>query len=108
MSTTKNQSSMQRSYSRRTDQERIAELQARISEIQAREDAKKRKEDPLMKEVPKLLRRLHKFAQLAAHNDRLDVANSATAWAASLDRMTRNSELRPARFDHDLAEDGDL
>ena len=99
MSTTKQESADRRSYNRRTDQERIAELEARIAEIQAREDAKKRKDDPLLKDVPKLQRRLRKFAQLAAQHERLDIANSVTAWVSSLDRMVRDDMLRPARLD---------
>ena len=99
MTTTKNESAERRSYTRRSDQQRIADLEARIAEIQAREDAKKRKDDPVMKDVPKLQRRLRKFAQLCAQHERLDIANSVTAWVSSLDRMVRDDTLRPARLD---------
>jgi|RhiMethySRZTD1v2_1073278.scaffolds.fasta_scaffold358592_2 hypothetical protein len=104
MTTTKNESAERRSYNRRTDQERIAQLEARIADIQAREDAKKKKDDPLMKDVPKVQRRLRKFAQLAAQHERLDIANSVTAWVSSLDRMVRDDTLRPARLE-DEADD---
>lgn len=106
VTSTKEDAVERRSYSRRSDEERIRELEARIAEIRAREDAKKKKEDPISKEVPKLQRRLRKFAQLAAENDRLDIANSVTAWAASLDRMVRDETLRPSR--HEVGENGEL
>jgi len=99
MTTIKNESASRRDYNRRSDEQRIAELEARIAEIQAREDAKRRKDDPVIKDVPKLQRRLRKFAQLAAQHERLDIANSVTAWVSSLDRMVRDDPLRPARLD---------
>jgi hypothetical protein len=87
-----------RSYSRRTDEDRIKELEAKIAEIREREDTKKRKESPILRDADKLQRRLRKFAQLSAENDRLDIANSVTAWIASLERMVRDERLRPARL----------
>ena len=96
-----------RSTSRRSDDERIRELEAKIAEIRAREEAKRKKEDPLIREVPKLQRKLRQFAQLAAQSDRLDVANSATAWVATLDRMFRGESLAPASLD-DESENGEL
>jgi hypothetical protein len=99
MTTIKNDRAARRDYNRRSDEQRIAELEARIADIQAREGAKRRKDDPVMKDVPKLQRRLRKFAQLAAQHERLDIANSVTAWVSSLDRMVRDDQLRPARLD---------
>jgi hypothetical protein len=86
-----------RSYARRSDEDRIKELEAKIAEIRVREQSKKRRVDPILRDAEKLGRRLRKFAQLAAENDRLDIANSVTAWVASLDRMVRDERLRPAR-----------
>jgi len=87
-----------RTYSRRTDEDRIKELEAKIAEIREREESKKRKDDPVLRETRKLQGKLRKFGKLAAENERLDIANSVTAWVASLDRMVRDEQLRPARI----------
>ena len=47
----------QRSQLRRSDEQRIKELEAKIAEIRAREEAKKRKDDPISRHFPKLQRR---------------------------------------------------
>ncbi len=99
------ESTSRRKYKRRTDEERIADLEAKIADLKAREDAKKRKDDPLIREIPKIQRRLRKFAQMAAQVDRLDVANSTTAFVASLDRMARSDRLKPARLITDEEEE---
>lgn len=90
-----------RNYARRSDEQRIKDLEAKIAEIREREEEKQRKENPLLKEVPKLQAKLRGFAKLATKNGRLDIANSVTAWVSSLDRMTRDERLRPAKLDLD-------
>ena len=91
-------STTRRSYKRRSDNERVADLEAKIADLKARSEAKKRKDDPLVREIPKVQRRLRKFAQMAAQCDRLDIANSTMAFISSLDRMVRSDKLRPARL----------
>lgn len=92
------ESTLRRKYKRRTDSERIADLEAKIVDLKAQQDAKKRKDDPLVREIPKVQRRLRKFAQMAAEVGRLDIANSTTAFISSLDRMVRADILKPARL----------
>jgi uncharacterized protein with von Willebrand factor type A (vWA) domain len=106
MTGTQETAESRRDTTRRSDEQRIKELEAKIAEIRAREESKKRKDDPLLKDVPRLQRRLRKFAQLAAENERLDIANSVTAWVSSLDRMVRDERLRPANLDPELDDDG--
>ena len=76
-----------RKYNRRTDEERIAELESKIAMIKNRVEAKKRRDSPVVKEVPKIQRSLRKFAQLAQEHGREDISNSATAFAAGLERL---------------------
>ena len=71
-----------RQYNRRTDEQRIAELESKIAMIKDRVESKKRRDSPVLKEVPKLQRSLRKFAQLAQDHGREDIANSATAFVA--------------------------
>ena len=80
-------SSSRRKYRRRSDNERIGELQSRIEELQAKITARKRKDSPVLKEIPKIQRRLQKFAQMALDHGRADLANTTTAFVAGLDRI---------------------
>ena len=79
-----------RKYKRRSDEERIAELQARIEALKAKKSARDRKDDPVLREIPKIQRRLRKFAQLAMDNTRPDIANSITAFNAGLERILQS------------------
>ncbi|MFT5290593.1 MAG: hypothetical protein ACI8QS_000513 [Planctomycetota bacterium] len=76
-----------RKYTRRSAEQRIAELEARISEIKVKAAAKESKNDPIAKDIPKVQRRLRKFAQLAIDNDRMDLSNSTMAFVAQLERI---------------------
>ena len=75
-----------RSYRRRTDDERIAELQAKIDELRVKVDAKKRQDLPVINQIPKIRRHLLKFAQLAIDHGREDISNSTRAFLAGLER----------------------
>ncbi len=96
MDSTVKANTARRQYRRRSDEERIADLERRIDELKTQQAAKKKMEDPVLKEIPKVQRRLRKFAQFAMDHNRPDIANSATAFKSSLDRILR-SELTPAR-----------
>ncbi len=86
-----------RKYKRRTDDERIADLQRRISDLKARQSAKEKKDHPVLREIPKIQRRLRKFAQLAMDHNRPDIANSITAFNAGLERILRSEEQSSSR-----------
>jgi len=86
-----------RQYNRRSDDERIAELEERIKSLQAKAVLREQKADPVIKEIPKVQRRLAKFAQLAMDNERLDIANSVTAFNAGLERILRTETEKALR-----------
>jgi hypothetical protein len=94
---TKNRS--KRSYERRSDEERIAQLQKRIEELQVKAEAKVQKAIPpdhaVLKSIPKVARHLRKFADLAMANGRSDIATSTWAFMAGLERNLGQDE--PAR-----------
>jgi len=75
-----------RKYNRRSDEQRIAELESKISLIKERVEAKKRRDSAVLREVPKLQRTLKRFAELALEHGREDIANSATAFSSGLER----------------------
>ncbi|MCB9903438.1 MAG: hypothetical protein H6831_03435 [Planctomycetes bacterium] len=80
-----------RKYTRRTEQERISELEDKIRVIRDRMESKKRKDSAVLKELPKVKRALNKFAQLAVDHNRHDLANSCVAFLAGLDRAAREA-----------------
>lgn len=81
-----------RNYRRRSEQERIDDLEKRIADLKAKKAVRDRRDDPLVREIPKMQKRLRTFAQLAMNHRRPDIANSTTAFSASLERILR-SEL---------------
>ncbi len=80
---------------RRTEDQRIADLERRIADLKARKTQRDRRDDPLLREIPKIQKRLRSFAQMAMDARRPDIANSSTAFSASLERILR-SELGDA------------
>ena len=75
-----------RNYTRRSDQERIEELQSKITRIQTRIETRKLRESPINREAAKVQRMLRRFAQVAIDHGREDLANSTQAFAAGLER----------------------
>lgn len=76
---------------RRSDEERIAALQAKIERLRNKASEASRPDQAVMREAPKLHKRLRDFAQLANDNGRGDVANSIVAFIAGLDRMIQTA-----------------
>jgi molecular chaperone GrpE (heat shock protein) len=91
-----------RSYKRRSEDERIAELESKIAELQKKVESKQRTDLPVLREIPKLQRKLKDFAQRAVNYGRDDLANSTMAFAMGLDRhldeagMSRNLPRKTA------------
>ena len=85
-----------RRYSRRSDDERIADLERRIADLKSKQVSIQKKDDPVLREIPKLQRRLRKFAQLAMDHNRPDISNSIMAFSAGMDRIL-HSELNARR-----------
>ena len=94
--TTQEAANARRSYNRRSDDQRIADLEARIAELKKKAAARETKNDPVVKDIPRVQRRLRKFAQLAIDHDRMDLSNSTMAFVAQLERI-RTSELAKDR-----------
>jgi hypothetical protein len=72
---------------RRSDEERIAALQAKIEMLRSKAVEAARPDQIVLREAPKLHKKLREFAQLAHDHGRNDVANSIVAFMAGLDRM---------------------
>ena len=78
-----------RSYTRRTPEEKIAELEAEIAKQKAKLEAQAKADDPVLKEIPKLTKRLKAFAQSAHDHGRADLANTTSGYVAALERLFR-------------------
>ncbi|QDU66939.1 hypothetical protein [Engelhardtia mirabilis] len=88
-----------RQYNRRTDEERIAELEQKIEEQREKirqRHLKARALSPVVQEIPKVQKRLQRFAQLAMDNDRPDIANSTSMFLAGLHRIYEE-ERKPTK-----------
>jgi len=90
-----------RNYRRRSDEERIAELETRLQELQKKVEAKTRPDLPVLREIPKLQRRLKAFAQMAVNYGRPDLANSTMAFSAGLDRNLDEGRRKHPESDDD-------
>lgn len=79
-----------RKYTRRTEAERIAELEDKIRAIRKRMESKTRKDAPVLKEIPKLKRAVQRFSQVAIDHDRQDLSNTCLAFLAGLERAAKD------------------
>ncbi|MBK8179882.1 MAG: hypothetical protein IPK67_13570 [Planctomycetes bacterium] len=95
-----------RSYARRSDEDRIAQLEQRIHELQERAKLKAershRPDQAVLKSIPKVARHLRKFADLAMSKGRADIATSTWAFMAGLERNLGQDE--PPRRKRDGAD----
>ena len=75
-----------RSYNRRSEEEQIRELQEKVAELKAQAEAKSRKDMPVVREWPKTQKALRAFMQVAMDHKREDLAISAQAFMAGIER----------------------
>ena len=80
-----------RAYNRRTTEEIVADLEAEIARQKAKIDSREKSSDPVLKEIPKLQKRLRKFAKTAHEGKRVDIANAVSGFASSLERMYQDA-----------------
>jgi hypothetical protein len=85
-----------RAYNRRSEDQRIADLEAKIHRIKTRMELRQRKDSPVLREVSRVQKVLRRFAQTAQDHGRADLAMSTQAFAAGLDRLVSTPE-EPAR-----------
>jgi hypothetical protein len=97
-----------RTYTRRTEDDRIRELEAKLEEVKARLEERKRMDTPLLREWMKARKVLRAFQQTATDSGRSDLALSAEAFAAGLERSIHTNpeeqtrrRSKPAKNDSD-------
>lgn len=85
-----------RSYNRRSEEEQIRELQEKVAELKAQAEAKSRKDLPVVREWPKTQKALRAFMQVAMDHKREDLAISAQAFMAGIERSLA-PDIAPGR-----------
>ncbi|MGK0218921.1 MAG: hypothetical protein ACI9HE_002418 [Planctomycetota bacterium] len=78
-----------RSYHRRSDDEKIAELQSKIAQLEVRMEADKRPDGEVLSQFPKVKRNLARFSQLCVDNGRHDLSNSTLAFINMLEKQSQ-------------------
>lgn len=78
-----------RSYSRRSDEEIINDLEDRIRQLEKRMVAKQRPDATLLREFPKVKKYLAKFSQTCMDNGRSDLANSILAFMTTFELQAK-------------------
>lgn len=92
------ESESKRQYRRRSDEERLEELQARLAKLKDRVADRKRKDSPLHRELARTRRSVRSLAQAAQDQERSDIATAALAFLAGLERMVDSEpDASPAR-----------
>lgn len=82
-----------RAYRRRSEEERIAELEQKIASIKHKMELRERQDLPVLREIPKIQRSLRRFADLAKEHGRDDLYNSADSFVSGLDRVLDGQEM---------------
>jgi predicted ribosome quality control (RQC) complex YloA/Tae2 family protein len=103
---------MKRKYTRRTEEERIRDLEAKIEDIKQRQQnkekraaAEKNRASAIVREVPKVKKRLLAFSQLAMDSGRMDIANSVTAFLVGLDQIVDAEVTEEVHWSQPLPEE---
>lgn len=80
-----------RPYTRRNPEDRLRDLEAKLADAKARLEAEKERESPLYRDWQKASKILRKFIQTASDSGRSDIAISAQAFSAGIERSMRMS-----------------
>jgi hypothetical protein len=86
-----------RTYTRRTEEEKIAELSAKIDVLKRRMELKQRKDGPVFRELKRVKKILTRFCQTANDCEREDLSTMTEAFLAGLERSAGESSEPPRR-----------
>lgn len=79
-----------RTYRRRTEAEKIADLQKQIEALESKIQSEQRPDTEVLKQIPKIKRTLGKFSQLCVDNKRHDLSNSVLAFLGTIERQAKD------------------
>ncbi len=95
-----------RSYQRRSEDERIKELEDKVAQLRLRLENKQRKDQPVLKEFKRVQKVLQRFAGIAHQNARADIGNMIDAFSAGLARQVDLVPNEPRRRTRAGTEEG--
>jgi len=95
-----------RSYQRRSEDERIKDLEHKVAQLRLRLENKQRKDQPVLKEFKKVQKVLQRFAGIAHQHARADLGNMIDAFSAGLARQVDLVPNEPRRRSRAPAEEG--
>jgi hypothetical protein len=95
-----------RTYQRRSEDDRIKDLEQKVADLRARMERKQRKDGPVLKEFKKVQKLLQKFAGTAHQHARADIGNMVDAFSAGLERQIDLVPDEPRRRSRAPAEEG--
>ncbi len=95
-----------RSYQRRSEDERIKELEDKVAQLRLRLENKQRKDQPVLKEFKRVQKVLQRFAGIAHQHARADIGNMIDAFSAGLARQVDILPNEPRRRTRGAAEEG--
>jgi hypothetical protein len=112
MSTESQDSVSKRAYRRRSDDERLAQLQRKLEQAQqrlklreVRKELAKHVPNPATLKLPAIIKKLLEFAAYARINGRLDYYNSTIAFVAMMDRLY-HEDMHDPNAEEATAEEG--
>ena len=76
-----------RKYERRSEDDRIKDLEQKVAQLRLRLERKQRKDQPVLKEFKKVQKVLQRFAGVAHQHARADIGNMIDAFSAGLARQ---------------------
>ena len=79
-----------REYNRRTDEERLSELESQLEKLKGKVQQQQRPDAPVLEEIEKVKKVLNKFSQTCADHGRTDMANSVMAFLHTLDHQAKS------------------
>ncbi|HIF39951.1 MAG TPA: hypothetical protein EYQ74_02475 [Planctomycetes bacterium] len=86
-----------REYNRRTDEERLSELETQLEKLKSKVQQEQRSDAPVLKDIKKVRTALNKFSQVCANHGRTDMVNSVMAFLHTLEHQAKSvpSSMQP-------------
>jgi Skp family chaperone for outer membrane proteins len=79
---------------RRTEEEMLRDLETKLAQLREKAEARKQREGPMVKATKKLVKSVRKYAEQAQSEGRTDLALSAQAFAAGLERAAAQPPVK--------------
>ena len=79
-----------REYNRRTDEERLSELESQLEKLKSKVQQQQRPDAPVLEEIEKVKKVLTKFSQTCADHGRTDMVNTVMVCLHTLEYQAKS------------------